>query len=283
MAPERGFEYYPPPEVPDAWQQPGGTGQSEGGEQEPQARPPMTPERRMLIISCVLIMIVSLAFILRSLVFTIRHVRVVGIHNVSWQQVALSAGLGPSSNYFNVSEQRIREGIDANRYLVYERMQKIFPNTLILYVRERQPVASINYIGIAYIMADDGMILDQTRNLAQRESLITVSGLALRDIREGKPPLSTKPGQVESAIGLVQELLAQGYTQQVEDINLSEPTSIYMTTKDGFSVHLGDGSQLRAKIGTARAVIEKLKAMQYTGGIIEATVPGEATYRPDSI
>lgn len=279
----QGFEYYPPPEVPENWPQPDPSPQGEGGDQEPQENGPMTPERRILIIACTLLIAVSFAFILRGMVFTIRNVRVVGIHNLSWQQVALSAGLGPSSNYFNINEERIREGINANRYLIYERMQKVFPNTLFLYVHERQPIASINYIGIAYIMAEDGMILESTRNLGEVNTLMTVSGLALRDIREGKPPLSTKVGQVEAAIGLIQELLNQGYAQQIEDINLSEPTSIYMTTRDGFSVHLGDSNHLRAKLGTVRAVIEELKRRQHTGGVIEATVPGEATYRPDSI
>ena len=95
----QGFEYYPPPEVPENWPQPDPSPQGEGGDQEPQENGPMTPERRILIIACTLLIAVSLAFILRGMVFTIRNVRVVGIHNLSWQQVALSAGLGPSSNF----------------------------------------------------------------------------------------------------------------------------------------------------------------------------------------
>ena len=75
----------------------------------------------------------------------------------------------------------------------------------------------------------------------------------------------------------------QGFGHEVLDVNLSEVTQIYLTTRDGFSVHLGDGKYLRAKIGTVRAVLQRLKQNGITGGVIEATVPGEVTYRPDSV
>lgn len=286
---ENLFEYYPPPELPNDGQQQHNKPASfdrqtpQGQEPQDQQEPaPMTPGKRIMIISCVLIILVSFAFILRSVVFTIRNIRVIGIHNIPWQDVALSAGLGPTSNYFNVKEDAIRVGINNNRYLVYERMQKVFPNTLILYVKERKPVASINYIGVSYMMADDGVILSKSRQ-TQQQKLMSVSGLALRDIREGKVPLSTKVGQIETCILLANELLNQEFSTEILDINLSEPSRIYLTTRDGYSVHLGDGRYLRAKIVTIRAVIEELRRREFVGGVIEATVPGEATYRPDSL
>lgn len=277
-----GTEYYPPPELPDGVAAPKqqATGQEPMQEREPPA--PMSPERRILIIASVLLIAISAAFIIRNLVFSIRHVRVVGTQNVGWEQVARSAGLNPSSNYFNLKEERIREGINSNRYLIYERLETVFPNTVVLFVRERLPVASIHYIGISYIMADDGMILERTKNLNQYPDLMTVSGLDLRDIRQGSIPQSTRINQMDVCVDLTRELIAQGFNRQVKDINLSELSSIYLTTTDGYSVHLGNGTQLRAKIGTVRAVVEECRRRGYEPGVIEATVPGEATYRPDT-
>ena len=286
-----GFEYYPPPELPDRQrdQRPGAVqprlardGQNPDSQQQSD-QPPMTPGRRMLIISCVLLMAVSIAFILRATVFSIRYVRVIGIHYLTWEQVASSAGITQSSNYFSLREDKIRDGINANRFLVYERMQKVFPNSVVLYVRERQPIASINYIGVSYIMADDGIILSRVQQPEGSSPLMRISGLALRDIREGKLPLSTKEGQIESCIALAQEIYMQSFSGEILDINLSEPTRIYLTTRDGYSIHLGDISSLKAKIGTVRAVLPELRRLGRVGGTIEATVWGEATHRPDSL
>lgn len=277
-------EYFPPPESmsPPPQQPQGPTGPLGPEEEPPQETLPMTPEKRIMIIVSTLLFLVVLAFTIRHFVFSIRNLRVVGLNRLSWQEVARSAGLSASSNYFGLDEEQVKAGINANRYLVFEKMQKVLPNTLVLHVHERQPMASINYIGIAYIMADDGMILEKTRDLSDH-GLPVVSGLSLRDIRQGSHPVSTRFGQMEACIALVRELHAQGFAPEVLDVNLSETSSIYLSTRDGFSVHLGDANYLRAKVGTVRAVLQKLREAGRSGGVIEATVPGEATYRPDSV
>lgn len=302
---EPGFEYYPPPELPPRQSnrqaqgrglaqptpehrhtpeqrpaQSGGRGPSDP--QEPvQEAPPAAPGRRMLRITCALLVVVSLAFILRATLFSIRYVRVIGINHLTWQQVASSAGISTSSNYFGLREDKIREGINANRFLTYERMQKVFPSSVILYVKERQPVASIDYIGMSYIMADDGLILASRQQGQSDSSLMRVSGLALRDIREGKLPVSTKSGQIESCIALIQEMYQQGFSAEIVEVNMSEPTQIYLTTRDGYSIHIGDTNELRPKIGTIRAVLTELRRMGLKGGTIEGTIPIVATYIPD--
>lgn len=275
-------EYFPPPDSPEP---PPGQPvvEQQGTEEELLQEPqPMTPGRRILIIALTLLTAVVIAFLVRHFVFSIRHLQVVGIHRLSWQDVAVAAGLNVNTNYFGLDENRIREGINSNRYLVYQGMQKFLPSTLVLHVHERQPLASINYIGIAYIMADDGVILERSKELRDF-GLPVVSGLSLRDIRQGSLPVSTRFGQMEACVSLVRELHAQRFASEVKDVNLSETSSIYLTTRDGFSVHLGDATYLRAKVGTARAVLMKLREAGIKGGVIEATVPGEATYRPDSV
>jgi len=236
----------------------------------------------MLVLVCILLIFVSLAFILRGLVFTIRNVKVHGISLVSWQDVAISAGLSPASNFFNLDEAHIRKGINSNRYLIYQKMEKVFPNTLVLYVQERQPSARINYIGIAYIMADDGMILERTKDLTKFTDLMTVSGMAIGDIHVGNVP-STHFPQVDVCVNIIRELDQQNFLSQIKDLNVANPASIYMTSIDGYSIHIGDAKDLQAKIGTVRAVLQALRKGSYPIGVIEATVPGEATYRPDSV
>ena len=53
-----------------------------------------------------------------------------------------------------------------------------------------------------------------------------------------------------------------------------------MLTGNGYTVHLGNTENLRAKIGTVRAVEEELQRMGHKDGVIEASVPAVATYTP---
>ena len=65
-------------------------------------------------------------------------------------------------------------------------------------------------------------------------------------------------------------------------MNVTNPESLYLVTRDGYTAHLGDLSELRAKIGTVRAVVYRLREMGQVGGRLEASIPGEVIYTPAS-
>lgn len=275
----------PPPRPPETRQAPlqppvyEQQWQPEPFEEEVPSQPANNTRRTFTIIG-VLLGLVAILFILRYYVFTISQVRVVGNRAISWQDVARSAGLDRKLLYFTVNESDIENGINANRYLDYQGMEKVFPNTLILYVRERTPSAFFTHLGVGFVMAEDGMILEKTRDLRLRQGLIEVTGLAIwGQLESGMFPVGGKPGQLEALVAVVEELMAQGYASQVWDVNVSDESSLVMTTQDGFTVHLGNAENLHAKIGTVRAVIEELKRRNLSGGVLEASIPGEATYR----
>ena len=79
---------------------------------------------------------------------------------------------------------------------------------------------------------------------------------------------------------VLEELDAQGVLFQMSELNLSSLESIYLVTLDGYTANIGNAEELRAKIGTVRAVAEELRRRGLGGGMIEATVPGQASYRP---
>ena len=174
-----GPEYYPPPEL----YQPNGPVQPQPQEDPQEPQQPMTPERRILIIVSFLLIVVSAAFLIRGLVFSIRSVKVIGLHKISWQEVARSAGITSSSNYFALDEKRIRDGINANRYLVYERMQRVRRACWCCMSGSagRSPASLYRD---RYIMADDGVILERSRELSDYSGLIP--SLALRSGTSGR-------------------------------------------------------------------------------------------------
>lgn len=276
---------YSPPRPPETRQaSPEPVSQEPGWEQPPfeEDIPPSTqsPVRRGFRIALLLVGFAALLFVLRYYVFTISRVQVVGNRTVAWQEVARSAGLDRKLLYFMVKEDEIADSINANRYLAYEGMEKVFPNTLILYVRERVPSAFFTHLGMGFVMADDGIILEKSRDLAFRQGLIEVSGLEIwGQLETGMFPVGGRAGQLEALVAFLGEIIAQGYADQVRDVNVSDENSLTMSTIDGYTVHLGSLESLKAKIGTVRAVVGELKRRNLVGGILEASIPGEATYR----
>ena len=111
-------------------------------------------------------------------------------------------------------------------------------------------------------------------------SLMFATGLKPKDMRVGQLMQAGTAGQTEAFKALVREVILQGITGEVSELNLADPENLYLITTDKFTAHLGSANDLRAKIGTVRAVIAYLRGVGSDGGMLEADIPGEVVYSP---
>lgn len=242
---------------------------------------PRRPSRRGLYTVIVVIVLLTVAAVfVRDQFFRIKDVEIHTIRDIPGEAVLEMAGIDGHANYFGIDEKMIEKGINANRYLEYVRMEKVWPDKVVLYVNERRPQANVLYMGLRYEVAGDGMVLERSTSMALDNGCVTVSGLSLRDIRVGSVLVCNHEQQFEAFKAVLAELAAQSFSGEISELNVASLDSIYLVTIDGYTVNLGNESELRAKVGTVRAVIGELRKRGYAGGTIEATVPGEASYRP---
>lgn len=227
-----------------------------------------------------LVAVLGILLLLRYAVFTVRNIHITGLRAMTQQQAIRLSGLDRGLFYFTLKEEQVRDSINKNRYLQFESMEKIFPNALSVKVMERYPFAFFTHLGVGYVLAQDGMILEQTRDLRMGDDLILVNGLAVWGQQSpGAFPASTDPAQSDGMIALFEKLLLWGFDTQIKSIDIAQSLSISMQTDDGYTINLGSDENLHAKIGTVFSVVNALRQRQMTGGIIEATLPGEATYQ----
>ena len=250
-------------------------------EQEETPAPPM-PARRMkpgaktFLITFGLLF--ALAFVLYAGVFRVRKIAVIGNQTVSWNEVVEAAGLKNGISYFAIDPEKIAAGIEQNRYLVCEKIEASFPNALAIYLRERRGCANVRVMGVTYLMDAEGMVLERNENGGLFDGIPVVTGLQAREVRVGRIVSSSNASQIDVYRNLMEELALQGFSGEVSELNLSNPENLYLITRNGYTVHLGDRENLRAKIGTVRGVIAKLLEMGKSGGVLEASVPEVVTY-----
>ncbi|MBE5787839.1 MAG: FtsQ-type POTRA domain-containing protein [Clostridiales bacterium] len=250
----------------------------------PQPQPPAVPpqKKRNGVRALIMILLLALAvgLILNASVFRIRSVEVVGLVNVKWEDVIRSAGLEGSVGYFSLNEKKIEAGINQNRYLIYKGMEKVFPSYLSIFVEERIPLADVQSMGVTYQLDAYGMVLERDGTVQPTGKRVLITGFQAREVLVGHIIVPGTAAHMEAYLGLMEELQLQNWLGEVSELNLSNPESLYLITKDGYTVHLGNAVNLRAKIGTVRGVVEKLREMRREGGVIEASVPGSAIYTP---
>lgn len=241
---------------------------------------PRPSRRGLYTVIAVIVMLTVAAVFARGSWLRIKNTEVTGLYTYSKERVLQQAGITEKTTYFGLNEDRIRKNIEDDRYLRYIGMEKIWPNGLILHVEERRRDANVLYMGIQYMISRDGMVLESSNSIQLDNGCIKVTGLNLRDIRFGAPLVCQDESQLEAVRLLLDELEIQGVTDQISELNVTSLESIYLVTLDGYTANVGSTEELRAKVGTVRAVVRELRNMGKTGGMIEATVPGQASYRP---
>ncbi len=239
--------------------------------------------RGLAAVLAVFVIVCIAGIVLFSKVLRVTSVTVSGLTSLQAADVAHLAGLDIGRSYLGIDENKVREKVESNRYLVFVSLEKRFPNAVILNVRERVARVNLMVMGVTYVLDEDGMVLERMNSVSLDNDLPTVTGMQAREVRVGRVLAAQKETQLSGMHSVLEELVLQGCIGEISEINLSSMESVYLTTRDGYTVNIGGTDDLRAKIGTMRAVVAKLREMGKSGGVIDATVPGEATYSPEGL
>ncbi len=252
----------------------------DGPEADAAVRPPRRRLRLLPRVLLWLLVTLGIALVLNATLFRIRHVSVVGNRNIPADTIAALADIRPGMGFFSINEAHIREGIEQNPYLQLIRIQRAFPDTMALVVKERAPFANIQGVGALYLVDEDGYVLNKIEGLTPQNSLPVVIGMQVSEARTGRQILSSKEGKVDEYRTLIGELRLQGAVNLFNQINLTDDSHIYLRHTDGMIADIGTLSELMAKIGTLRAVINEISRSGPVTGFADVTIPGEAIYSP---
>ena len=233
--------------------------------------------RRLVLI---LVLLTAVLVILNETVFRIRSVRVEGNSKIPSGDIVTLAGLDGGVSYFFVNEERIAEGINSNRYLAFRKLEKTFPNRMTLFVTEKTPCCVLKTTNGMYLMDSEGMILEKVTE-ANADGWLAITGLTVREIRVGSAVGSTNPDQMKACSLILDEMLVQGVTALFSEINCSDPNRLFLTSKEGYVISLGDSGDMRAKLLTIRGVLEYMQIYDMPPGSLDASVPGNITYTPE--
>ena len=233
--------------------------------------------RRMILLA---ILLIAVLVILNETVFRIHSVRVEGNSKIPTGDIVTLAGLDGGASYFFINEERIAEGINSNRYLVYRKLEKTFPNRLTLFVTEKTPCCVMKSTNGLYLMDREGMILEKIGE-ADAAGWISVTGLTVREVRVGSIVVSSNPEQLKACTTILDEMLVQDVIGLFSEINCSDPNRLFLTSREGYPISLGDAKDMRAKLLTIRGVLEYMRIYDMAPGSLDASVPGNITYTPD--
>jgi len=234
------------------------------------------------VLTGIFVFLLAVALVLRFAVFAVREIHVIGNQAVPENEIIHKSGVHQGDFILTLDEKEVERRIAGDYRLQFRYMAKQMPNRIVISVREREACCWLNYCGIIYVMDKNRMVLFESENPAETPAnLVEIKGLEVRS--------NTLVGQVITLGNEVQqsifsemflEMKVLGCTEKIAEADISNPDSILLATRNGFTVGLGGRENLHAKLRSMMLVIEELTNMGYTSGTVNIVNPENPIFTP---
>jgi len=115
-------------------------------------------------------------------------------------------------------------------------------------------------------------------------SLVKVDGLKIRSGAMVGQTLQLENSDQQSVFSeLFLQMKVLSCMDLIEEADLSNLSSLLLTTRDGFTVSMGSSSDLHAKLRSMLLTREELLRRGYQGGVINVTLPETPIYSPPGV
>ena len=216
-------------------------------------------------------------------IYQVTDIQVIGNSTISADVIIAASGLKTGIPILGIDEAAVARRIDQNPHLKYQYLEKKYPGTVILRVKEREECCWMTWCGIFYTMDKHRRVLSETENQTMEpENLVRVDGLGIRSgCMVGQTLVLENAKQEEVFSNLFLEMRVLNCTELIREVDLSNLYSLLLTTRDGFTVSMGDYENIHAKLRSMLLTREELLRMGHSSGVINVIVPEYPVYSPE--
>ncbi len=206
----------------------------------------------------VIILLVSLVGALIVLYFVTAVDSIVVVSNDmkrhSSQSIINLSGLYTGKNLYFYSFDEAEERLSSDPYIELLSIERVFPSTIRINVRERTEFAVINSMdGTQFVIDETGLVLFIGRN-ADTDGLIRVDGLSTLGYTIGVAIDADKGDLLPYTVTTMLHAIC-GRTD-IASIDVSNPADVRFTTRSGVVVRIGDASSVEEKMSRAFAELD---------------------------
>lgn len=234
------------------------------------------------LVVCVALVLAATVILLASPLFAVKEIRVTGNATVSTEEIVGLSGLQVGMNRFAVNQEEVTRRLERNHYLICELVHMPAWGVVEIRVREREVAAVIDYNGLMYYADNRGMVLEEfsTRDESVTANKILVSGLGIRRCDVGRVVTLVDETQLSVYNEILVELKVMGALSRISELDMSSMESIFLMTRDGYTVRLGNGSDIHRKLRAMILTLDALVRDGYPLGTMDVTAPVNPTFMP---
>lgn len=237
---------------------------------------------KLWIVILILLVLALAAVVLTRYVYVVRDVQISGTRDVSDEALIRAAHIDFGESIFRTDAEFIRRGVNSLGTVRLDSVERVYPDTLILNVSQRQPRAMLLHLGDIRILDEECCVIESVDTVPDTD-LIYVRGMSVTQYTPGVP-LQSGMGETEAYCAIMQALEINDARAYVSEIDLSDVRSLTLITRTGITVELGDDSNMRNKIAWMCSAVADLESRNEGGGTLDVSSGTKADYsRPGGL
>ncbi len=235
----------------------------------------MSKGRRAVTVIFLIIFICALAFVLYKL-FQIREITVTGNENFTDEYVISLSGLEYDSSVFTIDEDAVLQVLCGQAYIKPVAVNIRYPDCVDIVIEERKKAAYVEKQTALLLIDYEGYLLEVIDN-TEACNLPLIEGLHVDEFSVGKR--LEVPGGFK--LSVLSSVLSQAGKSEIElvKIDIGFAADIILETSQGFTIEIGDDTNLPAKFELAKTSMIELVEMGKYSGILDVSAGTNAYYR----
>ena len=212
---------------------------------------------KIFLLLCVITGIIVFAF--TSPIFNIKDIKVINNSQITSENIISLSGIKTGENLFKFSSIKAQNGIKENPYIESVKVNRKFPNTIEIDVKERTATYSVDFLGKYAYINNQGYILEiseDSKNMTKILGITTPEDQIAAGNRLNEEDLE----KLEDVLKMTAVMTENNLNDKVTSIDIKDKNEyIIYLEEEQKTVHIGDSSNLNNKILYILAILEAEK------------------------
>ncbi len=209
-------------------------------------------------------------------VFVIRNVEVVSDQTVDEQDVIRISGVEMGTRMRALDPDKIARGIESTGAYAFVSAEKKYPSSVRLTVRKRVPAAMAEVGGLVVLMDADGCVISATPEAPDADA-VYVTGIDIGAYIVGQL-VDADADRIEAMREVIAALEKGDANAYVSELNVSDVNELYIYSRTGIYVALGNDGEMDKKIVLMKYVLQDLESRGETSGRLDVSSGDKADF-----
>lgn len=232
----------------------------------------------VIIFSLILIVVIVLYTSLNSGIFNSDNIEIEGNKYVESEYIIKALEVNNNKNIFRYNIKDMEEILLNNKYIDKVEIKRLLPNTLKVSIIEKEIVANLYNEEIYCYIDKEGNFIDEIDENNKDNEVITVHiDYNKTDSQEIK---FKNEENKKRLLYLLEYIKEEGIYKKIDNIDMTKPNSINMSTKEDINILLNSDEELKYNISRLAMILADLQNKKRKGGEIDLSTGKYALYRP---